>query len=366
MQAGTGRASRVGDVPFEEQIRHRVYSRAIRFAPCPAYRMTSLSKLGLAACIGAAAFAGSLFAATADAPWPSRPVRIIVAQAPGGPPDLIGRYVAEKLSRNLGAPVIVDNRPGASGIIGIDQAAHATPDGHTLVIATLSTHALVPHVAASVPYDPLRDFVPVSNLFRSIKAVWISAALPAQTLPEFVTYAAARPGQLNFGSGGVGSSNHVDAELFKSAARIDLAHVPYNSPSAAIAAVASGDVQMMIVSITTGLPLAQAGRVRPLVVFSADRSPLLPGVPTAGEAGLKDLDLTAWIGLMAPVGTPGDVVNRINAAVDAVLRSADTIAWARRNGLEIATGSPASFAATVADDHARWGTVIRRMRLPPQ
>ena len=125
-------------------------------------------------------------------------------------------------------------------------------------------------------------------------------------------------------------------------------------------------MQMMIVSITTGLPLAHAGRVRPLVVFSADRSPLLPGVPTAGEAGLKDLDLTAWIGLMAPVGTPGDVVNRINAAVDAVLRSADTIAWARRNGLEIATGSPASFAATVADDHARWGTVIRRMRLPPQ
>jgi len=142
-----------------------VYSRAIRFAPCPAYRMTSLSKLGLAACIGAAAFAGSLFAATADAPWPSRPVRIIVAQAPGGPPDLISRYVAEKLSRNLGAPVIVDNRPGASGIIGIDQAAHATPDGHTLVIATLSTHALVPHVAASVPYDPLRDFVPVSTCF---------------------------------------------------------------------------------------------------------------------------------------------------------------------------------------------------------
>jgi tripartite-type tricarboxylate transporter receptor subunit TctC len=319
--------------------------------------------------IAACALLASAVPATAraaDVTWPSRPVRIIVAQAPGGPPDLIARYVAERLSRRLGSPVIVDNRPGASGIIGIAQAARAAPDGHTLVIATLSTHALVPHVSANVPYDPLRDFVAVSNLFRSIKAVWINGSLPPRTLPQFVAYAAARPGQLNFASGGIGSSNHVDVELFKAAVGLELAHVPYNGPAAAIAAVGSGDVQMMIVSITTGIGMAQADRVRPLVVFSAERSPLLLAVPTAREEGLADLDLTAWIGLMAPAGTPAPLVDRINTEVDAVLRDPDTIAWAQRNGLEIAAGSAASFAQTVTSDHARWGTLIRGMHLSPQ
>src|SRR5947207_2914192 len=230
--------------------------------------------LSIAACAIVTVSVAPNHAAATDATWPMRPIRIIVAQAPGGPPDLIARHIADGLSRNLGSPVIVDNRPGASGIIGIEQAARAAPDGHTLVIATLSTHALVPHVSASVTYDPLRDFVAVSNLFRSIKAVWINAALPARTLPEFITYAKARPGQLNFATGGVGSSNHVDVELFSAAAGLDLAHGPYNGPSAAIAAVGAGDVHMMIVSITTGIGLAQSGLVRPLVLFSAQRSTL--------------------------------------------------------------------------------------------
>ena len=311
--------------------------------------------------------AGLVFAAlcnaalAADPAWPSRPVRIIVAQAPGGPPDLIGRYVAERLGRALGTPVVVENRAGASGIIGIGEAARAQPDGHTLVVTTLSTHALVPHVAANVPYDPVGDFTAVSNLFRSIKAVWVNPALPVRTLPEFVAYAKARPGQLNFASGGVGSSNHVDVELFNAATGVDLVHVPYNGPSAGIAAVASGDVQMMIVSITTGVGLAQGGKVRPLVVFSGERSPLLPDVPTGRELGLSGLDLTAWIGLMAPAGTPVDIVHRLNREIDAILASNETAAWSQRHGLEIARGSAESFARTVADDYARWGDAIRGM-----
>ena len=300
-------------------------------------------------------------ALAADPAWPSRPVKIIVAQAPGGPPDLIGRYVAERLARALGMPVVVENRAGASGIIGIGEAARAQPDGYTLVVTTLSTHALVPHVAANVPYDPVRDFTAVSNLFRSIKAVWVSPALPVRTLPDFVAYAKARPGELNFASGGVGSSNHVDVELFKAATGVDLVHVPYNGPSAGLAAVASGDVQMMIVSITTGIGLAQGGKVRPLVVFSAERSPLLPDVPTGQELGLSGLDLTAWIGLMAPAGTPDDVVRRLNREIDAILARSETAAWAQRHGLEIARGSAESFARTVAADYARWGDAIRGM-----
>jgi tripartite-type tricarboxylate transporter receptor subunit TctC len=194
----------------------------------------------------------------------------------------------------------------------------------------------------------------------------VSPALPVRTLAEFVAYAAAHPGELNYATGGVGSSNHVDAEMFRSAAKLDLVHVPYNGPSAGIAAVASGDTQMMIVSITTGLGLAQGGRVRPLAVFATARSPLLPSVPTAGEQGFAGLDLTAWIGLVAPAGTPPAIVERVHGEIARILGSADTVAWAQRHGLEIADESSASFARTIERDHARWGKVIRDLRIPPR
>ncbi len=325
-------------------------------------RRSPLVAVAVAVWIGA--MAASANAVAAEKPWPAaRPIRIVVAQATGGPPDLIARFLAEPLARALDAAVIVENRPGASGIIGVEQVARAVPDGYTLLIATLSTHALVPNTSARVPYDPVRDFTPVANLFRSVKALWASPALPPRTLLEFVSYAAARPGQLNFASGGVGSSNHIDAELFQAATRIDLVHVPYNGPSAAIAAVASGEVHTMIVSITTGVGLAQAGRIRPLAVFSAERSPLLPDVPTAKEQGLDSLDLTAWIGLVAPAGTPGGVIARLNAEIDRILRSPAAVEWATRQGLEIVGGPAATFAHTIETDHARWGQALRRMRL---
>jgi tripartite-type tricarboxylate transporter receptor subunit TctC len=186
------------------------------------------------------------------------------------------------------------------------------------------------------------------------------------SLREFVRYASARPGALNFATGGVGSSNHIDAALFASAAKLDLVHVPYNGPSAGISAVAGGDAQMMIVSVTTGVGLAQGGKVRPLVVFSAERSTLLPDVPTGRELGLSGLDLTAWIGLMAPAGTPVDIVRTLNREIDAILASDETAAWAQRHGLEIARGSAESFARTVADDYARWGDAIRGMHVERQ
>jgi hypothetical protein len=170
---------------------------------------------------------------------------------PGGPPDLIARFIAEPLERALGVPVVVENRPGASGIIGVTSVARAAPDGYTLLIGTLSTHALVPHASANVTYDPLRDFQPVINLFRSIKVLWVNPALPVKTMRDWIDYATARPGRLNYSSGGVGSSNHVDMEVVNAALGIDAVHVPYNGPSAGIAAVAGGDAQAMIVSIGT-------------------------------------------------------------------------------------------------------------------
>ncbi|MEP7207325.1 MAG: tripartite tricarboxylate transporter substrate binding protein [Casimicrobiaceae bacterium] len=301
-----------------------------------------------------------------EARWPSRPIRIVVAQASGGPPDLIARFIAEPLGRALSTPVVVDNRPGASGIIGAEAVARAAPDGYTLLIATLSTHALVPNVTASVAYDPVRDFAPVANLFRSIKVVWVTAGLPVATLTEFINYAATRPGQLNFASGGVGSSNHVDAALFNAAVERELVHVPYNGPSAAIAAVASGEVDMMIVSITTGIALAQARRIRPLAVLSAERSPLLPEVPTSRQSGLTLPDTAAWIGLVAPAGTPREIVDRLNAEVVRVLQTPEALAWAQGHGLEIVGGSPAAFGRTLAADYLRWGNLLRDLGLAPR
>lgn len=315
--------------------------------------------------LGLAALA-SLPAAAADDPWPGRAIRIVVAQAPGGPPDVIARFVAEPLARALGVSVVVENRAGASGIIGVKAVAQAAPDGYTLLIGTLSTHALVPNASAGVTFDPVRDFVPIVNLFRSIKVLWISPSVPVRTAAEWIDYAKGRPGALNYASGGVGSSNHIDMELLNSAAGIEMVHVPYNGPSAAIAAVASGDAHAMIVSIGTGLPLAQEGRVRPLVLFGVRRSALLPDVPMAAEQGLAHIDLSAWIGLLAPAGTPDSIVARVNAEVVRILQTPAAAAWANRYGLEIIGDSPAAFAATLAADYRRWGDVIRRLGLRPQ
>lgn len=322
-------------------------------------------RLVLRAVVGivAAHAAGATFAQRASADWPAHNLRIIVAQAPGGPPDLIARFAAERLEQKLGVPVVVENRPGASGIVGLAAAAQAAPDGYTLVIGTLSTHVLVPQTSSHASYDPLHDFVPVINLFRSIKVLWVNPALPVRTLAEWAAHAAARPGALNYASGGVGSSNHIDMAVLNAALGLDVVHVPYNGPSAAIAAVASGDAHAMIVSVGTGLPLAKAGRVRPVAIFSERRAPQLREVPTAAEQRFEKVDLSAWIGVFAPRGTPADRVERLNAELAAALAGPDASAWAAIQGLELIGGTPADFGATLAADFRRWGDIVRRLRL---
>ena len=295
------------------------------------------------------------------AEWPARPIRIVVAQSPGGPPDRIARFVAEPLSRALKVPVTVENRPGASGVIGAEAVMRAAPDGYTLLVATLSTHVLVPATLDSVPFDAVRDFAPVINLHQSIKALWVAGDLPTRSLDEFVAYAKARPGSLNYASGGAGSSNHIDVELFRASAGLDIVHVPYNGPAAGIAAVASGEAQAMIVSVTTGFGPWQAGRVRPLVVFARERSPLLPDVPVAAEVGYGNLDLSAWIGLVAPLGTPPEIVERLNREIGRILRAPESIAWADQQGLETLGGTSAKFAETIEADRQRWTPLVRKL-----
>jgi len=322
-----------------------------------------LAKIAIAIAITAAAHAPHALAQGPAAEWPSRPIRIVVPQAPGGPPDRIGRFVAQGLAQALGVPVTVENRPGATGVIGSEVAMRAAPDGYTLLIASFTTHVLVPATAEPPPYDALRDFAPVINLHRSIKAIFVPAALPPRTLAEFVAYVKARPGALNYATGGAGSSNHVDMELFRASAGMDITHIPYNGPAAGIAAVASGEAQAMIVSVTTALGAVQAGKVRALALFAAKRTPLLPGVPTAAEAGFGDVDLSAWIGLLAPAGTPPEIVARLNGEVERILREPEAVVWADRQALEVVGGSAASFAATIESDRQRWTGVVKKLRI---
>ena len=323
--------------------------------------MPRLREIACALAVFAALAPGLTAAQTPSADWPSRPIRIVVAQAPGGPPDRIARLVAEPLSRALGVPVAVENRPGASGIIGVDYAMRAAPDGYTLLIATLSTHVLVPATAERQPYDAVRDFAPVINLHRSIKALWVSSELPPRTAAEFVAYVQARPGALNYATGGAGSSNHIDMELFRTTTGLDIVHVPYNGPAAGITAVGSGEAQAMIVSVTTARGLAQAGKVRALALFAGKRTPLLPDVPTAAEAGFGDIDLSAWIGLVAPAGTPVAIVERLNRELERILREPASVAWAEAQGLEAIGGSTASFATTIENDRSRWTAAVKRL-----
>ena len=312
--------------------------------------------------------AGAALAQPATSDWPSRPIKLVVSQAPGGAPDRIARYVAQALAEGLGgnASVVVENRPGASGIIGTESVVRAPPDGYTLLLAGMTTHAMLPAVMPNLSYDPVKSFAPVASLYGTVKALWVNATLPVTNLAEFNAYVAARPGRLNYASGGVGSSNHIDMEMYRAAADLDIVHVPYNGPVAGIASVASGDTQMMIVSVTAAAGAAQAGKVRPIALFAQARSPLFPDVPTAGEQGAGKVDLTAWLGIVAPAGTPPAIVARLNDVLVRALRTPKAQAWAASEGLETFVESSDAFAATIERDAQRWRDTVKRLGVVPR
>ncbi len=298
--------------------------------------------------------------------YPARTIRLIVPQAPGGTVDLTARLFADQLRSALDATVVVENRPGASGATGSDFVARAAPDGYTLLAASTNTHTMLPHVQASVPYDALRDFAPVANLVYTTSMVAVTRSLPVRTLAELIAYARAHPGELNYASTGVGSSNHIDAELFKSLARIDLVHVPYRGMAQAKEALVSGEVQVELVAIGTSVGHVQAGQIRPLAVLSDRRSALLPEVPTTAEAGLPELKARFWVGIVAPAGTPPEVIGVLNGALRRSFATPEVREWIASRGLEPAAGSPADFANEIRADYGKWGGVIKLIGLKPQ
>ena len=297
--------------------------------------------------------------AAAAQSWPSRQVRIVLPFGAGGSTDAIARTLGQKLSESVGQPVVVDNRPGAAGAIATDHVSKAAPDGHTLLMATTSTHAVLPVLNSKLPYDPQRDFALVALAARAPNVLIASPMLPAANVRELIALAKAKPGAYTFASSGTGTITHLIGEAFNAAAGIKAVHAPYKTGVQAVPDVVSGQVAWLFDSIVWSLPQIRAGKLKGLGITSRERSPLAPEMPTVAEAGLPGFEGVTWFGLVAPAAVPREVVARINGEVNRLLASADMKEKLAAQGAEAAGGSAEEFAKLVREDMARWGKVIR-------
>lgn len=304
----------------------------------------------------------AMIASGADAAqsFPTRALRIIVPATAGGVLDVNARRIGDKLSRALGQPVVIDNRPGASGNIGADLAARAKPDGYTLFVGSTSTLCINPFVYPKLPYDAVRAFVPVALGTVGSPVLIVHPAMPARTLAEFVAHAKANPGKVLYGSIGMGSTQQVAMELLQQLTGIELVHVHYRGTPDLLTDVIAGRVHATVEYTHGIMGHLQANKVRPIVVVGPHPKPLLPGVPTAVEAGLPDFSFLAWHGYFVPTGTPPDVVTSLNRALNAALHSADYVEWAKGMGSEVAGGSIEEFAQRIDQDREKWKTVVTR------
>jgi tripartite-type tricarboxylate transporter receptor subunit TctC len=299
--------------------------------------------------------------------FPTRPITIVVPYTAGGSSDFVARTVAMRMQDGLKQPVVVENRPGANAHIGTAYVAKAAPDGYTLLLAGMTTHAAAPALYRKLPYDPVKDFAPLSNVIDSPLAVVIHPSVPANSLQELIAYAKANPGKLNYGSAGVGNTLHLAGEVFKMTSGTDLLHVPYKGASQAMADLLGGQIQVMFDLPQTPLPNIQAGRLKALAITATERLALMPDVPTTAEAGLPAFRFSTWIGLVAPAGTPAPVVNRLHAEILRVLDLPDVKdAFAKRAMLVTPSKSPQDYADRIKSEIGRLGEVIRSARIEPE
>ena len=290
--------------------------------------------------------------------YPSRPIRYIVPQAPGGSSDTLARIITQPVSSALGQQIVVDNRPGATGIIGAEAVVKANADGYTLLQAATS-HATNPAMHARLPYDSLRDFAPISLLSQQPNIFVVHPALPVTNIQSLIAYVKSRPGQLNFASSGTGGSQHLAGELLKGMTGIDMVHVPYKGSPPALVDLLAGRIPIMSSTMPPVLPHIRSGKVRALAVTSVKRSVAVPDVPTVAESGVPGYEAIAWQGLLAPAGTPRPVVNRINAEFVNVLKRPEIVAKLNEQGYETVASTPEWFASYTKSEIAKWSRVIK-------
>ncbi len=317
----------------------------------------ALRVAALVALITGMAAAGS---APGQAPaYPTKPIRIVVPFPPGGATDILARDVAQKLTDAWGQAVIVDNRPGAGGNIGSELVAKAAPDGYTLEMGTVGTHAINASLYAKMPYDHVKDFAPVILVASVPNVLEVNPALPVNSVAELIAYAKANPGKLNFASSGNGTSIHLSGELFKVMAGVQMTHVPYKGSAPALQDLIAGQVQLMFDNLPPSLPQIKAGKLRALAVTSAARAPALPDVPTVAEAGLPGFEASSWFGVLAPAGTPPAIVAKLNAEIGRWLATPEAKEKLAKQGADAAGGSPEDFVKHIAAETAKWAKVVK-------
>ena len=320
--------------------------------------MTRLARVALAAAF--AIVAPGL--ATAQSDYPNKPIKLVIGFAPGGSTDIVGRIVAQKLSERLGQPVVVENRAGAGGTIGADATAKAAPDGYTLTLGTTSTHAIAPGAYSKLPYDPVKDFQPISLVAITPYLLVVSMDTPSKNLGEFVTLAKSQPGKLNYGSAGNGTATHLSMEMLKDAAKIDMQHIPYKSNSLAETAILGGQVQAVFGSMPALLQNAKANKVKPIAVGTLARSPALPDVPTVAEQGFPGFEAALWLGVFGPANMPKAVVDKLHKEIVALVATPEFKQQMDNNGAEpVSSKSPEEFRAMLQGQVTKYVALTKQI-----
>ena len=292
--------------------------------------------------------------------WPSKPIKWVVPFQPGGTTDILARTIGEKLATALGQPVVVDNRPGAGGGVGAEFTAKSPADGYTIMGGTISTHAINASLYKSLPYDPVKDFVPITMIARVPNMLVVNPDVPAKSVAELIALMKANPGKYTFASSGNGTSQHLSGELFKTMAGVDMQHIPYKGSPPALQDVVGGQVTMTFDNITTAWPLAKGGKLRALAVTTAKRSPIAPDVPTLAEAGLAGYEIGSWQGVFAPAGTPPEIVRRLNAEMVRIINTPEVRDKLVGLGAEPVANTSEEFSALVKGEVVKWAAVVKQ------
>jgi tripartite-type tricarboxylate transporter receptor subunit TctC len=324
----------------------------------------SSTRRALVAALGCAGLAGAVTAHAADA-WPAKPITLVVPFSAGGTTDIVARIVGQKMSDALHQPVIVDNRGGAGGTLGAGVVARAAPDGYTIFMATIA-HAIAPALYHNLPYDFIKDFAPVGLVGTVPNVLIVNNTVPAKTVPELIAYIRKHPKQVNFGSAGIGSTEHLAGELFRSMTGTEITHIPYKGGAPMMADLMGGQIQMALETAPSAAPHVRAGKVRALAVTSAKPSPAFPGVPTLSQAGVPGYEMLTWYALMAPRGTPQPIVDRLHAELEKALKLPEVEKTFAEQGVTAGDMSEAQLESFIRNETAKWGKVVKEANVKLQ